>query len=184
MEAEMLVVRNAQLSVWQRPLQEAFLTVACDHVRAHFPQTVAQLSDKALRGTVGRALHRAARYGLLDARDALRFLNVCAQYSWEFDTAVESRWMQALLVDSGIGTPSDRIDALVKECVHRHLRDAENETQYALFLRAADRAAPSEALPVPDPAVLDGAEDWLAQQLLLADFDDGASDTVRPQEQA
>lgn len=122
----MVTIRAPQMIALTEVNGRRFIAEMQTHLRGHFPARVAQMSTSELDAQIVSCLARAERYRLISRRDAYRFLNLAAAYGWGFDNDPALPWMRRYLEDTGVSTPSDRIEALVRHCIHRQQVEAGN----------------------------------------------------------
>lgn len=123
----MRTIRTAQMqALGQRP-RDLFIVAMCTHLRTYFPAQAWLLTGAELKDRISACLSRAERYQLRSQRDACRYLSLAAQYGWQFDSDRDLSWMREHLTDCRISSPSDRLDRLVKQCIHRQAVRAANQ---------------------------------------------------------
>jgi hypothetical protein len=115
----MLTIRAEQFRFFQGATVSSEVAAMRAHLRRHFPTHTADLDDPALGARVLAAFQDAAGYGLHGPRDRARYLNLAATYGWGFDQTEAHAWMRRRLLASDNGPPSERLDALVRECLAR-----------------------------------------------------------------
>jgi hypothetical protein len=131
----MLVIRDAQLLAFHADLHRRSLEALCRHVRDRYPEAAADLDDAALRAHVSEAVERAAAYGLRSFPAVTGFLHLCALYGWMFHADAANAWMRDRLGDPRVSDPEQRLDLLVRECLHRREVATQNERVASSFLR-------------------------------------------------
>lgn len=169
----MLVIRDAQMEVMRRPFQVAQAAAMERHVSAYFPEVYITLGVERLRTAIAWLQRCAAGYGLHGATDTLRLLNLACRYGWGFDCAALPAWVHDSLTDDHISAPRDRLDLLVRRCLHRetvalHDRARHDCFDHAAALAAGQRPAyvPAAALESESPVLADQAVSaWLSRQL-------------------
>lgn len=107
-------------------------------MRLTFPEATASLDDGRLEELVAQAQARAESYGLTSDADRARFLNLAAVFGWDFDQDPERGWMQAMLTDPAVSSPSERLRLLAAACVRRLEIEEHNRRLRARFAPAGE----------------------------------------------
>lgn len=115
----MLVISGDQMAVFANARRTQFVVLMCDRLREQFPTDLWGVEQNTLHSNIAAALLSANRYGLHSERDCCRYLNLAVLYGWEFDRLDGNAWMRSCLTDMQISTPSQRLNRLVDQCLHR-----------------------------------------------------------------
>lgn len=125
----MLIIRHAQLQVMAQPSRKQFTEEMLSHLYLYFPTQAWLLTREELRIQVSGLIDRAAHYQLTSRQQVCRFINLAATYGWAFDSDPDLLWMHTILTDTGLAHPGERLDRLVKSCVHRQGVEQRNLAQ-------------------------------------------------------
>lgn len=115
----MLLIRDAQRLALAQVPRELFIRNMLSHLYTFFPAQAWLLTRDELRDQVSELVDRAASYQLTSRQQVCRFINLAATYGWAFDTDPELSWMRDILTNTTLALPGDRLDRLVKSCLHR-----------------------------------------------------------------
>ena len=113
----MLVIRDAQLAVFERAFESAFVERVVDHLRRALPAFSGDDPNNALREAVLMWVRRAGEYGIVTEYDLVRFVDLQFVIGADFDTRRD--WAREILADVRL-LPSARLD-LIEE--HEHLNE-------------------------------------------------------------
>ena len=117
--ASVFQIRSGQLDALDADFRAELVTELCKHLRYHFTETTTTLQDKALRDLVQTTLSRAREFGISDAADCQRFVNLTAAFGWTVDQ--DEAWIGEYLRDDTVPTPSERL-VRVKSRLFRSLQ--------------------------------------------------------------
>jgi hypothetical protein len=81
----MLVIRQAQLTVFREHLRDKFRLKAAAHLRENFPEECEKLGEEGVRDRVSSGLARCEQYGLPEKFQILQFLNLTMLLGPDFD---------------------------------------------------------------------------------------------------
>lgn len=125
-----LTVREESMQVLRNDAAQRFLLQLTRELRRHFPAQTAALSRQAAI----TALAQAGSYGLSTSRDLFRFFSLLFLAGWDGRTSPVLPWLDAILRDTQIATPSLRLTYAWKH-LRRQLQIAEaNAAARAAFL--------------------------------------------------
>jgi hypothetical protein len=114
-----LVIRDAQMAVFEEAVRREFRRRMESHLLACFPERFAGSAGADLAARIEAALQEARPYGIHAELDCCRFLNLCAALGWEFLREPENAWIGETLMDAGITSVSERLGLVVKRVLHR-----------------------------------------------------------------
>ena len=158
----MLIIRDTQKYLLGQQSLATFIEAMCLHLRTYFPASTALLTQAALSDKVRACSNRAGHYQLNSQRDVCRYLNLAAEYGWEFDRDPNLSWMLPYLNDKSVTDPSKRLELLVKQCLHRQAIAEQN-------LQLRQQLKPAMAEVAPDPRLPDQATGPMTPSPLLRD---------------
>ncbi len=147
----MLRINQTQMQALAQQAHEHFITDMVTHLRTYFPTVAWLLTPDELRKQVIACIERASHYQLTSQQQVCRYLNLAANYGWNFDSDPDLLWMHKLLTDTSLTQPGERLDHLVQTCLHRQSIEEHN-----LALRQQLGLVPVKAVVKPEPA-----EDYL-----------------------
>lgn len=157
----MLYLSQQQVDALAATQWQTAVRLAAEHCRMYFQEVAAQLTDEELLQHLNRSLIRARTYGFVSERDVYRFLNLALEFGWDFDTEIRYIWMRKRLLDTRLATPSERLEWLVKRCIHRQKIEEENLAKLKAF-------APSEVpVDIYDPKIRDTTDYEPVESILL-----------------
>jgi hypothetical protein len=111
-------IRDEQVGALAEALEADFRARLARHVEKHFPEECATL-ENGLEVHLAKALELARRAGIESERDLVRYASLTMICGLYFATDPERRWMQRMLSDQSISSPSERLDCLYAETVRR-----------------------------------------------------------------
>lgn len=100
----MLVIRPSQMHALGEPRRKRLRQELAGSLRKHWPEECAALGEAGLMERVRLGVERGRRYGLQEARDFARYLNLMFLLGEEFDTDPRYPWAAAFLKDRGVAT--------------------------------------------------------------------------------
>jgi hypothetical protein len=157
----MLQLNQKQTDALTAGQWQAAMSSAIEHCRRYFQEVVAHLTDAELLQHLEHCFARGRAYDFTSQRDAYRFLNLALEFGWDFDTRIRHSWMRKRLLDPRLATPSERLEWLVKRCIHRLQIEEENLNKLRAF-------APGEVpVNIYGPTVRDDDEYNPVQSILL-----------------
>jgi len=112
----MLIIRQAQITLFQQLALRQFEDRVIAHLQASFPDMLADLGEAGTRALVGDATRHAQQYGFETERDITLFIDLALVLGPQFD---ELPWAAEILHDKFILDPTVRIDTLY-ECALQH----------------------------------------------------------------
>lgn len=122
----MFFIRDEQLSALATVTRQAFVALACEHLRRHFPDVDAERGD-LWPGRVERALTQAAALGLHSTHLQWRFLHLSAVTDWDFIKRPQLQWVMQILTDPRVSSASERLDRAFDELRYRVATQVANE---------------------------------------------------------
>ncbi|OLS59168.1 hypothetical protein [Pseudomonas putida] len=125
----MLLIRDTQLQALAQMPRARFIENMLSHLYTHFPAQAWLLTRDELRDQISELVDRAASYQLTSRQQVCRFINLAATYGWAFDSDPERSWMRDILTDTVLALPGERLDRLMKSCLHRQRVEQRNLAQ-------------------------------------------------------
>lgn len=106
----MLVIRSAQMDVFQRAAEDRFEENMVRHLGELFP---ARRGDPSLRGLIRAGIVKARAYGIETDGSIAVLIDLMAGVAPDFDERPEGAWARAILDDRAL--PDDaRLDIIVE----------------------------------------------------------------------
>lgn len=115
----MLVIRKEQMEIFKREAMRQFEKEMALHIKQYFLGMDVAFQEDILLTYIRYIISRAKSYGLSSERDLCKYLNLSMICGRDFDNNPHLSWMTKILSNSGITNPSDRIEKLYKEVLHR-----------------------------------------------------------------
>ncbi|WP_158568966.1 MULTISPECIES: peptidoglycan-binding protein [unclassified Duganella] len=143
----MFTIPDARLQALSRASRDQFIDRLMDRLRCDFPATAGDLGSDELHRRVDQAIERAAGFQLLSQQQAGRYINLAAVYGWEFDRDPALSWMRAILTDTILPRPEERLDRLMETCLHRQRTEEHNRLLHRQLGWAPAMAAGTTAPP-------------------------------------
>ena len=107
----MLKLRKEHLDAFEAQVIRLFTARVIAHVKAVWPAESGELGDDAVAGTVLGAIQRAAKLGLSNQLDVVRFVDLAFVLATDFDTNPLAAWTRPILTDRALA-PSAKLDRL------------------------------------------------------------------------
>jgi len=114
-----LYIRSSQIKTFREQLRRRFEERMVRHLHTYFPEQCAALGDEGTREAIGHGIDRAQAHGIVTERDVCRYLNVMFTFGRDFDSDPRCPWAARILDDTARPHPSERMDALYDEAIHR-----------------------------------------------------------------
>lgn len=111
----MLIIRQAQLDVFQEQRAREFEKRAASHLRENFPEECAALGDEGVRKTVSAGWARSGSYGFVEEFHILHFLNFMMMLGADFDKDPE---FASILKDSNLDSRA-KINRMDEQSIQR-----------------------------------------------------------------
>jgi hypothetical protein len=111
-------IRNEQLAAFSLAMEADFLARLEKHVRQHFADACGALGH-GLRGHLRKAIELARGVGLESERDLCKYASLTLLCGLYFASDSSRIWMQRMLEDESISSPSERLEHLYAETVRR-----------------------------------------------------------------
>jgi hypothetical protein len=113
----MLVIRRAQMEVFEAAARELFVRRMVAHAWKHFEAQCRSLGDERVAEAVSLGLERARRYGFQSRQAIGNYLNLMFTFGRDFDTDPACRWAYGWL--NAEGPPEQRMAALYALAIER-----------------------------------------------------------------
>jgi hypothetical protein len=107
----MLKLRKEHLDAFEAQVFRLFTARVVAHVKAVWPAESGELGDDAVAGTVQGAIQRAAKLGLSNQLDVVRFVDLAFILATDFDANPLAAWTRPILTDRALA-PSAKLDRL------------------------------------------------------------------------
>ena len=107
----MLKLRKEHLDAFEAQVIRMFTSRVITHVKAVWPAECGELGDDDVAGTVRSAIQRAAKLGLSNQLDVVRFVDLAFILCTDFDANPLAAWTRPILTDRTLA-PSAKLDRL------------------------------------------------------------------------
>jgi hypothetical protein len=107
-----LVIRDAQMLIFQEVAVDEFSGAMVEHLRRCFPAQCAGRDDEDLRAFVDRLMTKALRHDIDDRVAVCKLVDVAMVFGEDFDTDPRCPWAAEALRDTSLTTPAGRVELL------------------------------------------------------------------------
>ncbi len=103
MIATMLVIRDEQLRILNRPFEIAFRKMVSEYLASDFPELSLSLRPDGVKDFIEHGIARAAAYGIESEADICDWIGAMAVFGRDFD---KLEWAASILQDSAEPLPA------------------------------------------------------------------------------
>ncbi|NRR30246.1 hypothetical protein HSX11_08600 [Oxalobacteraceae bacterium] len=167
---DMLTIRRSQLRAMGCFAHTQYVDAMVAHLYDYFPALAWPLTRSEVGGLVHAAIEHAAAYGLTTQQQVCRFINLGAAYGWQFDSDPNLPWMRAILTDTSLAQPAERLDRLIQTCLYRQRIEAHNRALRQLL--GLESAVASDVSETSSPTEYCGLDSYGNTVPGLASFDE------------
>ena len=93
-----LQIKRHQMDAFRESAEQGFVRRAVEHLRASFPDSLANQDATELRSLIREGIQRAARYGIRAERDVVRFIELMVAVQPEFDELPAVKALRPILM--------------------------------------------------------------------------------------
>jgi hypothetical protein len=116
----MMIIRDAQLEVFERALRERYLRELLQVLRAEDHPRLEPLTDASALALLDGMVERAEDHGVTDGWDVRRFVEYMLTWGGDFDGV---DWVAVILRDAG-ASGTEKLDRIEQEGIRRTLAEA------------------------------------------------------------
>jgi hypothetical protein len=96
----MLIIRKAQMKVFEEQSRKRFENLMAEHLAEEYPEKVEEMGEEGTKKLIARGIDDAGRYGIDAERDVARYIELMVEIEPAWPNTRRMAWADGLLKDA------------------------------------------------------------------------------------